>query len=286
MDVDNRPLFTGNLPATLEYQESLYQEQIVRRKKLIEHWSAQGRELKIFPDHGEFYTIWDFVTPTFSCPFPVRRIGTLGDGGKYVCGFHRVTQGRGPERQCVVYSFGVSDESSFEAEILASTNNCQVYGYDFSVKHWGPQLHNNPAYDGRVHFEPYKLGGKDDSFSIPEVHTLGGLMQMNGHTFIDILKIDIEGSEFDLLNTLLDAHFASGNNEPLPFGQLQLEIHLWHNNLNFNEFLTFWERLEKAGLRPFWTEPNLIWVNALGQKPGLSEWSFINTRAHHALTVQ
>lgn len=57
----------------------------------------------------------------------------------------------------------------------------------------------------------------------------------------------------------------------MPFGQLQIEIHLWRDNLNFHQFLAFWERLEKAGLRPFWTEPNLIWVNALGGKPGLSE---------------
>ena len=122
----------------------------------------------------------DFVTPSFSCPFPVKRVGTLGDGGKYVCGFHRVTQGRGENRECVVYSFGVSDESSFEAEILESTKNCQVYGYDFSVQHWGPQLRSNPAWNDRVHFKPYKLGGVDDSSSTPEVHTLGGLMKMNG----------------------------------------------------------------------------------------------------------
>jgi hypothetical protein len=92
-----------------------------------------------------------------------------------------------------------------------------------------------------------------------------------GHGFIDILKIDIEGSEFDLLNALLDAHFTNTDNAPLPFGQLQVEIHLWNNNLNFRQFLRFWERLESAGLRPFWAEPNLVWVNALGGKPGLSE---------------
>lgn len=278
--------YFGDLQATLRYEETLYQDHLIQRKKLIQKWSENGRELKVFPDSGEWYTIWDFVTPSFSCPFPVKRVGTLGDGGKYVCGFHRATQGRGLDRQCVVYSFGVSDESSFEAEILASTDNCQVYGYDFSVSQWGPEMRGNPAWGSRIHFKPYKLGGVDDSSVHPEIHTLGGLMKMNGHTFVDILKIDIEGSEFDLLNSLLNAHFASGNNAPLPFGQLQIEIHLWNNNLNFNQFLAFWERLENAGLRPFWTEPNLIWVNALGGKPGLSEWSFINTRGRHALTTQ
>jgi hypothetical protein len=52
------------------------------------------------------------------------------------------------------------------------------------------------------------------------------------------------------MTTLLNPYIASG--EPLPFGQLQLEIHIW--NKTFAEYLSWWEELEKAGLRPFWTE--------------------------------
>ena len=74
---------------------------------------------------------------------------------------------------------------------------------------------------------------------------------MIGHTHIDILKIDIEGWEFETMTTLLNPYIASG--EPLPFGQLQIEIHIW-NNKPFAEFLTWWETLESAGLRPFLTE--------------------------------
>ena len=73
---------------------------------------------------------------------------------------------------------------------------------------------------------------------------------MLGHTHIDILKIDIESWEFDTMTTLVDPYIASG--KPLPFGQLQLEIHIWDRT--FEYFLTWWEKLEKAGLRPFWTE--------------------------------
>ena len=73
---------------------------------------------------------------------------------------------------------------------------------------------------------------------------------MTGHTHIDILKIDIEGWEFETITTLLNPYVATG--EPLPFGQLQLEIHIW--NKSFAEYLTWWETLENAGLRPFWTE--------------------------------
>ena len=45
----------------------------------------------------------------------------------------------------------------------------------------------------------------------------------------------------------------------MPFGQLQLEVHVWGKK--FDEFLSWWEKLEAAGLRPFWTEPNLVYQN-------------------------
>jgi hypothetical protein len=80
---------------------------------------------------------------------------------------------------------------------------------------------------------------------------------MIGHTHIDILKIDIEGWEFETMTTLLNLYIASG--EPLPFGQLQLEIHIW--NKSFAEYLTWWETLENAGLRPFWTEASARYMS-------------------------
>ena len=60
--------------------------------------------------------------------------------------------------------------------------------------------------------------------------------------------MDIETWEFETMTTLV--HSYTG--EPLPFSQLQLEIHAW--NKSFEEYLTWWQSLESAGLRPFWTE--------------------------------
>ncbi len=71
-----------------------------------------------------------------------------------------------------------------------------------------------------------------------------------GHRFIDILKIDIEGWEFDTITAMIKPYMEAGL--PLPFGQLQLEIHAWDKS--FETFLKWWEGLEEAGLRPFWTE--------------------------------
>ena len=89
-----------------------------------------------------------------------------------------------------------------------------------------------------------------------------------GHTFIDILKIDIEGGEFEALTPFLTAH-ADG---VLPVGQLQLEVHARDGRDRFEYFNKWWASLEAAGLRPFWTEPNLVYVNIVrGAAPELSE---------------
>ncbi len=67
----------------------------------------------------------------------------------------------------------------------------------------------------------------------------------------------MESAEFDTLTSLITPYVQSG--KPLPFGQLLLEIHVWHKR--FPEFLTWWEMLEAAGLRPFSAEPNLVYQN-------------------------
>lgn len=127
----------------------------------------------------------------------------------------------------------------------------------------------------RSHFFPYALGPKD-AFSPaddPKMYTLRTLMERNGHDFIDVLKIDIEGNEFDSLEVFIDGFHG----KPLPFGQLQLEVHVFGTSAwqEFPKFLKWWEKLETAGLRPFFSEPNLVYVNLVrGVRPDLIEVCF------------
>ena len=102
-----------------------------------------------------------------------------------------------------------------------------------------------------------------------------------GHTFIDVLKVDIEGGEFDALTSFIAAH-AEG---VLPVGQLQLEIHAREGHGRFDYFNKWWASLEAVGLRPFWTEPNLVYVNiARGVAPDLAEVCFFSWRCGNVLT--
>ena len=152
-----------------------------------------------------------------------------------------------------------------------------VHPYQF-----GPEIELEPDLKNRSHFFAFALGPKD-AFSVadnPKMYTLRTLMDRNGHDFIDILKIDIEGHEFDSLEVFVD----SFNGEPLPFGQLQIEVHIYGDNewrdFTFPKILGWWEKLEAAGLRPFFSEPNLVYVNILkgfSVQPGLIEVCFTFT---------
>jgi hypothetical protein len=274
---DSRYLARGPqtyLESFLAHAEAQYQEAIQMRTAYIERWEGPDG-LVLFPEDWHFYTIWDFVIPAFSCPHQRNRYGILGDGGKWVCGLEKVIQ----RPQCVVYSFGVSTESSFEAAILSKSPNCEIWGYDYSVNKWGDAVGTHQEWAGRLNFKPYKLDATDNHEANPPLWTLQSLMKANGHTFIDILKIDIEGAEFEVLSAWID--YLAERKEPLPIGQMQIEIHAAKRS--FLEFLGWWEKLEAAGLRPFFTEPNLPAVNFYRGAADVAEWSFINIAQKHYL---
>ncbi len=168
-----------------------------------------------------------------------------------------------------------------------------------TVAQFGPEIEKTSSLKERAHFFPWALGGRnahgpEDS---TKYFTLDALMKLNGrpaspspfvtshslinlgrgnlgHEFIDVLKIDIEGAEFDTLTAFLAANkpHSPFSSTTLPIGQLQIELHAWDDYENFGFFHDWWVALEGAGLRPFWTEANLVYVNYNpGGKPKLAE---------------
>ena len=95
-----------------------------------------------------------------------------------------------------------------------------------------------------------------------------------GHSHIDFLRLDVEGWEWETFRGIVrDFTMERGNpgSPPpananstatgwsiaeregvLPFGQLQIELHVWKQR--FQDFLEWWELLETSGLRPFHSE--------------------------------
>lgn len=202
---------------------------------------------KYFPG---MYIGWDFFQPSYTCPWELQRVGNLGDGGKWVCGMSRCMKAR--SRPMIVYSFGVESDSSFEAELLARTN-AQVFAFDFSTDGFGPEIQ---AGDTRAHFEKIGVGEEASSEDGIRMQSLHDIMQRHGHSYVDIVKMDIEGDEFPVLTAFMDAY----KEKQLPIGQLLVEIHLIGDNHTVQSFAEWWERLESFGMRPFSSEPNLLAV--------------------------
>jgi len=261
----------SELPARLERAERVYSKGVGDRREMIQKFGPTARDILMFPQDKEPwppYTVWSFFPPSFQCPHEIERVGSLGDGGKWTCGLSRLQH----KPECLIYTFGMNYETSFEAEVLERTHYCEVWGYDYRSNSFG-----SIKRDHRAHFHPWGLANIDAHGPNDEhkLYTLKTLLDMNKHRYIDILKIDIEGWEFEVLPQILQPYIASG--EPVPFGQLLIEVHAWDKK--FEEFLTWWEMLESAGLRPFMAEVNLVYQNYnRGSDTALTEYSFINVK--------
>ncbi|KAJ7067266.1 methyltransferase domain-containing protein [Mycena amicta] len=292
---------TSRLVRVLEGNERRYQYTIAEREKLIT--KEGGRHIPVFPPaHSRFYVLFDFFTPAFSCPFSMYRVGTLVEGGKWLCGLERVLNSR---RKPIVYSLNhqVPAYSSFEQHMLQRSSGCQVYGFDanastIAATHWPwgqdqdqdsssdhLQPQTNPhlaSLQSRVHLHHYAIADRTKSKS-SKYRSLQGVMKELGHDFVDILKIDLEGGEFETLSSIIADNGDAG--KPLPFGQLLVEMHVgWSEDVTtVDHFSKWWERLEAAGLRPFYFEVSMMDVNNMRAEPSVVYWSFMNIRGRHAL---
>ncbi|KAK1996485.1 hypothetical protein LX36DRAFT_580241 [Colletotrichum falcatum] len=257
--------------------EAVWAKTVKQRHDVIATDYGDASNIPLFPARSALeykkhpYSIWDFTPASFSCPHEMERIGRLGDGGKWVCGMSRYVNFP-TNRECIIYSFGVRDESSFENEMLSRTK-CRVWAYDFSVVDFGEQL--QPSNRDRASFLQAGVTGNTNTTSQPHYYSISDLMDMNGHEYIDILKMDIEFDEFLAMEGLhRDFPITAGE---LPIGQLMVKIHFFHGLTAFH-YLDWWGRLESRGLRPTWTEPNLLAITLnLGNKdPLLAEYTLIN----------
>merc|ERR1712093_623582 len=214
-----------HLQARLAHAEKLWEQSVKDRQQMISAFGSRTR----FPDGYIYpYNVWDFARPSFFCPHDLERVGTLGDGGKVVCGMSRYerespgpSSESNPASSLIVYSFGVSTDSSFEAALLKRTN-CEIWGYDYTVASFAEDIpgHQLP----RTHFS----------------------------------QMDIEGAEFGALTSVIGSlpKDANGKHKPLPFGQLLIELHFDEGGSNqggprdLKTWMAWWSALEEHGLRP------------------------------------
>jgi len=140
----------------------------------------------------------------------------------------------------IVYSFGIGEDISFSQAIIKQFQ-CTVFGFDPTPKsiNW-IKTQNVP---NNFHFLNFGIGTKTEiiKFFLPKIktHVSGSLVQHTNvndedfvkvqiksfedivkelqHTKIDVLKMDIEGSEYDVIENIL--------NSPIVIDQFLIEFH-------------------------------------------------------------
>lgn len=147
-----------------------------------------------------------------------REVGA-GQGDKNIVGLSELTRGG---RQCVVYGMGIADDSSFEQQMQQL--GCETHAFDCTVKSSSPAVagKNFAFHDwcigtqGNVSFKDntYVKGSKDNL----QFKSLSDTMKELNHTYIDLLKFDIEGFEWKLFQNEL----LTSENPP---EQLSFELH-------------------------------------------------------------
>ena len=175
-------------------------------------------------------------------------------------------------KDSIVYSLGVGTDISFDRELIARTGAI-VHAFDPTPRsvEWIRTQHlpiefvfhelGVADYDGFAYFAP-PLNATHVSFSIErksspatrqagvdrQVSRLDTIMKMLGHDRIDVLKMDIEGSEYAVLATVL--------RERLNIRQILVEFHHRFPEIGRRRTQDALKKLHRAGYRVFFISEN------------------------------
>lgn len=172
------------------------------------------------------------------------------------------------DENSVIYSFGVGEDISFDLKLIGHFN-LHVHAFDPSPRsiEWVQQQN----FKEEFHFYHFGLAGQDGSITFIEpaeagihslkmtdfakgeeavlkthilpVHRLSTIVEKLGHKRIDILKMDIEGAEYEVLDDII--------NSSVPISQLLIEFHHRFENIGIDMTRQAISRLNRAGYRIF-----------------------------------
>jgi hypothetical protein len=165
--------------------------------------------------------IWSLLRPQDVVGGRMVRKGREFDGG-YVMLDHGL-------KNATVYSFGINDDVSWDLDMVAL--GCDVYQYDHTIDAL-------PAEHPRMHWHKIGLCGRPTAD--PALRTIVQLIDHNRHKDRRdiILKMDVEGAEWAMLETVPEATLAQ-------FSQIVMEMHWLHYIDETYHFRRFVECLSK-----------------------------------------
>ncbi len=185
-----------------------------------------------------------------------KYLGSQKYGGWFIC----------PDKinkNSIIYSFGVGEDVSFDLDIIRKFN-CNVFAFDPTPKSitWLKKQtlpkkfsyfkYGIGATDGFIQLFPpinpnhisHSIFQKDSQNSIKaKIAKLKTIMHNLGHNRISILKMDIEGSEYDVINDILKSN--------LEIDQILVEFHHRFSQISPQRTKRAIKKLNKAGYKIF-----------------------------------
>lgn len=259
VDWDKRPKLSNPLSSALAFQfdtkEGWNKRFELRNTLKALSNSPSPEEIKGMPLKKLFQIYWQ---PTFSCDDPVR-VGNSGDGGKWVCNPYGMRLAADwADRKVLIYSLGSAGNYAFEEGIHSIFGERgEIHTFDKGKFENPPKiltLHQNLI----VGMQPNgSYDSTDNGISITAIR------EKLGHVgkAIDIFKIDIEGSEYEVLRTYI------GDGCPLNSNMIMLETH-WDSAVHYSELF---EKLQtNCGMELYYKEPNIQFSDG-----SVVEWCFV-----------
>ena len=111
-------------------------------------------------------------------------------------------------KDCVVYAAGLAGEARFEM-MLSNLTSCEVHGFDCTLRTKQPEwkfsfhdwcLGKERSFESNTYSKDKTSTGESFVFK-----SLSDVRRDLGHSHIDLLKFDIEGFEWELLDSLLQS---------------------------------------------------------------------------------
>lgn len=99
----------------------------------------------------------------------------------------------------------------------------------------------NPEFVSCSNYNRWGYDEKQNAPIIVDVKTLRTIMEENNHTEIDLLKMDIEGSEYAVVNDIL--------NSKIPIRQICIEVHHRFPGIGIGKTKNMVEQLNNCGYK-------------------------------------
>ncbi|PIO69455.1 hypothetical protein TELCIR_08716, partial [Teladorsagia circumcincta] len=180
-------------------------------RRMIEFYKLQVPQRRAYLDaviesmSKNYMYLYNNLAPEAYCPELVR-VGTTNDGGKWICSPFRIPV------SCNILSLGMYNEITFEQELQHITDQrCNLFAYDMNK-----QEPRTLALLKRIKVGVRVAEVSAETNELKKQYTIEDLMKFEGISNFEILKIDIEGSEFQVIPPLLRKHKPA---------QILIEIH-------------------------------------------------------------